>query len=90
MGYGPYPENIYLSPTLAYKKDMPRHPVTVYFGGFSSMSNDNIFSKEQEDQIRKAFDQMDKDLGLDKLDDEQGLKDIMNAWEKSKQEKPKQ
>ena len=54
------------------------------------MSNDNIFSKEQEDQIRKAFDQMDKDLGLDKLDDEQGLKDIMNAWEKSKQEKPKQ
>ena len=36
-----------------------------------------IFSKEQEDQIRKAFDAMNQELGLDKLDDEQGLRDIM-------------
>ena len=56
---------------------MPRHPVLVYFGDFSPMSNDNIFSKEQEDQLRIAFDALNKELGLDKLDDEQALEDLM-------------
>jgi len=33
-------------------------------------------TKKQESQLRKAFDDMDKDLGIDKLDDEEGLRRI--------------
>lgn len=33
-------------------------------------------TKKQESQLKKAFDDMDKDLGIDKLDDEEGLRRI--------------
>jgi hypothetical protein len=42
----------------------------------------NVFTKKQESQLKKAFDDMDKDLGIDKLDDEKGLRDIFERVEK--------
>jgi Mg/Co/Ni transporter MgtE len=33
------------------------------------MAKDKVFSKTQENQILKALNAMDKDLGIDKLDD---------------------
>ena len=44
----------------------------------------NVFTKKQESQILKAFEDIDKDLGIDKLDDEKGLRDIFKRVEKSK------
>ena len=47
----------------------------------------DIFSKEQEQQILKALDAMDNELGIDKLDDESGLKAIFAKYpEKQKQQ----
>jgi len=40
----------------------------------------NLFTKQQELQILKAFDDIDKDLGIDKLDDEAGLKRIFQKF----------
>ena len=40
----------------------------------------NPFTKQQEVQILKAFDEMDKDLGIDKLDDEKGLNSIWQRY----------
>ena len=38
----------------------------------------DIFTKEQEDQIRKAFDRIDDELGLYKLDDDRDLERIFS------------
>jgi hypothetical protein len=38
----------------------------------------DIFTKEQEDQIRKAFDRIDGELGLYKLDDDRDLESIFS------------
>ena len=45
---------------------------------------DKVFSKAQENQILKALNAMDKDLGIDKLDDKKGLKRIFDKVEKSR------
>ena len=45
---------------------------------------DKVFSKTQENQILKALNAMDKDLGIDKLDDKKGLKRIFDKVEKSR------
>ena len=37
----------------------------------------NIFSNDQERQILKALDDIDADIGIDKLDDEKSLKKIL-------------
>ena len=42
----------------------------------------NVFTKKQEAQILKGFEDMDKDLGIDKLDNEKGLRDIFERVEK--------
>jgi hypothetical protein len=36
------------------------------------MAKDKVFNKTQENQILKALNAMDKDLGIDKLDDKKG------------------
>jgi hypothetical protein len=41
-------------------------------------------TKKQESQLKKAFDDMDKDLGIDKLDDEEGLRRIFEKVEKKR------
>jgi hypothetical protein len=41
------------------------------------------FNREQELQILKAFDEMDKDLGIDKLDDEAGLQSIFQKFQET-------
>jgi hypothetical protein len=48
-----------------------------------------VFTKKQEDQIRRAMDGMDKDLGIDKLDDEKGLRDIFERVEKKQSSSPR-
>jgi hypothetical protein len=48
------------------------------------MAKDKVFSKTQENQILKALNAMDKDLGIDKLDDKKGLKRIFDKVEKSR------
>ena len=48
------------------------------------MAKDKVFSKTQENQILKALNAMDKDLGIDKLDDKKGLKRILDKVEKSR------
>jgi hypothetical protein len=48
------------------------------------MAKDKVFSKAQEAQILKALNAMDKDLGIDKLDDKKGLKRIFDKVEKSR------
>ena len=48
------------------------------------MAKDKGFSKAQESQILKALNAMDKDLGIDKLDDKKGLKRIFDKVEKSR------
>jgi hypothetical protein len=48
------------------------------------MMEDNVFTKKQEDQIRKAFDKIDKDLGLDKLNDKKDLQRLFEKVEKTK------
>ena len=40
----------------------------------------DIFSKEQEQQILKALDAMDGELGIDKLNDEEGLRAIFSKY----------
>jgi hypothetical protein len=40
----------------------------------------DIFSREQEQQILKALDAMDGELGIDKLDDEEGLRAIFSKY----------
>ena len=49
----------------------------------------NVFTKKQEAQILKGFDAMDKDLGIDKLDDEKGLRDIFERVEKKRSSSPR-
>ena len=49
----------------------------------------NVFTKKQEAQILKGFDDMDKDLGIDKLDDEKGLRDIFERVEKKRSSSPR-
>jgi hypothetical protein len=39
-----------------------------------------VFTEEQELQILRIFDEMDKDLGIDKLDDDAGLKSIFQKF----------
>jgi hypothetical protein len=41
----------------------------------------DIFSNDQERQILKAFDDIDADIGIDKLDDEKGLQNILHSYE---------
>jgi hypothetical protein len=41
-------------------------------------------TKKQESQLRKAFDDMDADLGINKLDDEKGLQRIFEKAEKAR------
>lgn len=41
------------------------------------------FTREQELQILKALEEMDKDLGLDKLDDEVGLQRIFQKFQET-------
>jgi hypothetical protein len=48
------------------------------------MKKRNVFNKEQESQIKKAFDDMDADLGLDKLNDKKDLQRIFEKVEKTK------
>jgi len=48
-----------------------------------------VFTKKQESQLRKAFDDMDADLGIDKLDDEKGLQRIFEKAEKSRSSSPR-
>jgi len=47
--------------------------------GLKIMEN-NVFTKQQELQILKAFDDIDKDLGIDKLDDEKSLQAIFDKY----------
>ena len=49
----------------------------------------NVFTKKQEAQILKAMEGMDKDLGIDKLDDEKGLRDIFERVEKKRSSSPR-
>ena len=49
----------------------------------------DVFTKKQEKQIKKAFDDMDKDLGIDKLDDEKGLQDIFERAAKTRSSSPR-
>ena len=53
------------------------------------MAKRNVFTKKQESQILKAFEDMDKDLGIDKLDDEKGLRDIFERVEKKRSSSPR-
>lgn len=41
----------------------------------------NLFTEQQERQILKAFDEMDKDLGIDRLDDEASLNRIFKKYQ---------
>ena len=53
---------------------------------------DNVFTKKQEDQIRRAFDKIDKDLGLDKYDykkDTADLKRLLKKAEKARSSSPR-
>jgi hypothetical protein len=49
---------------------------------------DNVFTKKQEDQIRRVLDKMDKDLGLDKLNDKKDLQRLFEKVEKTKPSSP--
>jgi hypothetical protein len=48
-----------------------------------------VFTKKQESQIKKAFDDMDADLGIDKLDDEKDLQRIFDKVEKQRSSSPR-
>ena len=50
---------------------------------------DNVFTKKQEDQIRRAFDKIDKDLGLNKLNDKKDLQRLFEKVEKTKPSSPR-
>lgn len=41
----------------------------------------NLFTEQQERQILKAFDEMDKDLGIDRLDDDASLNRIFKKYQ---------
>jgi hypothetical protein len=44
----------------------------------------DIFTLDQEDQIRKAFNKLDDDLGLNKLDDDRDRNRIFNKLHQPK------
>jgi hypothetical protein len=46
------------------------------------------FNREQELQILRAFDEMDKDLGIDKLDDEADLQSIFQKFQETESKTP--
>jgi hypothetical protein len=48
-----------------------------------------VFTKKQESQIKKSFDDMDKDLGIDKLDDKKDLQRIFDKVEKTRSSSPR-
>ena len=48
-----------------------------------------VFTKKQESQLKKTFDDMDADLGIDKLDDEKDLQRIFDKVEKQRSSSPR-